>query len=136
MYHCLNVVAGPVERPHAVLIRAVEAVEGAEWMRCNRSRLSCFGPGDLGGGPGKLCQALAVDRSLDGTSLSRGVLRCAGGEPVAESLVTCGPRVGIDYAGEAAEWPLRFAVRGSLEVSKPRLDQPPAGDARPGLSRA
>jgi DNA-3-methyladenine glycosylase len=121
MYHCLNIVAGPVERPHAVLIRAVEALEGYQWMRRNRGRAGRLRPGELGGGPGKLCQALAIDRSLDGTPLSEGPLRCAVGEPVAEGAVVRGPRVGIDYAGDAAAWPLRFAIRGNREVSRPAI---------------
>ena len=78
-------------------------------------------PGDLGGGPGKLCQALAVDRALDGVRLDRGPLRIAEGEPVADEAVATGPRIGVDYAGEAAAWPLRFALRGNPHVSRPRL---------------
>jgi len=123
MYHCLNVVAGPAGTPHAVLIRAVEAIEGLDWMTARRGRTAPLRHGDLAGGPGKLCQALAIDRSLDGISLVNGLLRCTRGEPVADDAVVRGPRVGIDYAGEAARWPLRFALRGHPEVSKPRLDR-------------
>lgn len=122
MYNCLNVVVGPAETPHAVLIRAVEAIEGADWMKANRACRRPLRPGDLAGGPGKLCQALAIDRTFDGASLTNGILKCVRGEPVEDSVVASGPRVGIDYAGEAASWPLRFAIRGHPDLSRPRLD--------------
>lgn len=121
MYHCLNVVAGPADTPHAVLVRAVEAVEGIDWMVAQRGRPLPLGRGDLGGGPGKLCQALAIDRTVDGVLLADGELQCSVGEPVEDSAVAIGPRVGIDYAGEAVDWPLRFAIRGNAELSRPRL---------------
>ncbi|HVS01929.1 MAG TPA: DNA-3-methyladenine glycosylase, partial [Thermoanaerobaculia bacterium] len=78
-------------------------------------------PGDLAGGPGKLCQALRVDRTLDGGRLDRGELLLTAGEPVAASEVARGPRVGVAYAEDAALWPLRFAVAGNRHVSRPRL---------------
>ncbi|HET9228328.1 MAG TPA: DNA-3-methyladenine glycosylase, partial [Thermoanaerobaculia bacterium] len=69
----------------------------------------------------KLCQALAIDRALDGHRLDQPPLRIARGEPVGVEEIVEGPRVGVDYAGEAAAWPLRFAVRGNPHVSRPRL---------------
>lgn len=121
MYHCLNVVAGPDGEAHAVLVRAVEAVEGLEWMAANRGAEPPLAPGHLGGGPGKLCLALAIDRRHDGHRLDRGELVVAEGRPVASSRVARGPRIGVDYAGEAAAWPLRFAIAGHPEMSKPRI---------------
>jgi len=79
------------------------------------------GPGGLAGGPGKLCQALAVDRRLDGVRLDRGALTLCAGEPAAPGEIAAGPRIGVAYAGEAAVWPLRFALRGNPHVSRPRL---------------
>ncbi len=123
MHWCLNAVCGTEDDGHAVLLRAGEAVAGAEAMKARRGfaperRLK---PGDLAGGPGKLCQALEVDQRLDGARLWEGELMLAAGEPVADGEVVRGTRVGVDYAGAAAGWPLRFAVRGSPEVSRPRL---------------
>lgn len=123
MHHCLNAVAGTSEDGHAVLLRAGEPVAGEERMRALRGfaperRLR---PGDLAGGPGKLCRALAIDRAADGAALWDGDLLLTGGEPVPEAQVVRGPRVGVDYAGEAATWPLRFAVAGHPHVSRPRL---------------
>jgi DNA-3-methyladenine glycosylase len=63
---------------------------------------------------------LGIDRSLDGVLLDRSPLFLTRGEPVSEESVAAGPRIGVDYAGEAAAWPLRFAVRGNGHVSRPR----------------
>lgn len=121
MHFCLNVVTGPAGAGAAVLLRAAAAVEGEEWMRERRALGRPPRPGDLAGGPGKLCQALAVDRALDGVTLARGPLRLTAGEPVEAERIAVGPRIGVAYAGEAAAWPLRFAVAGDPDVSRPRL---------------
>jgi DNA-3-methyladenine glycosylase len=120
MHWCLNAVTGERDVGSAVLIRAGEPVEGEERMAANRGWTRKPRPGDLAGGPGKLCQALAIDRTLDGVRLDRGELRITEGEPVDAAEIAAGPRIGVDYAGEAAAWPLRFAVRGNPHVSKPR----------------
>ncbi len=120
MHWCLNAVTGEAGIGSAVLLRAGEPVAGEERMAANRRRPRPPRPGDLAGGPGKLCQALAVDRALDGARLDRPPLWIAAGEPLADAEVAAGPRVGVDYAGEAAAWPLRFAARGNRHVSRPR----------------
>jgi DNA-3-methyladenine glycosylase len=123
MHFCLNAVTGEADVGSAVLLRAGEPVEGEERMRKNRGWTRVPRPGDLAGGPGKLCQALAVGRNLDGVRLDRPPLWIAHGAPVlpgAEGEETvAGPRIGVDYAGEAAAWPLRFMLRGNRHVSKP-----------------
>ncbi|HEX2225217.1 MAG TPA: DNA-3-methyladenine glycosylase [Thermoanaerobaculia bacterium] len=119
MHWCLNAVTGEADSGGAVLLRAGEPVEGEERMAENRGWTRKLRPGDLAGGPGKLCRALAVGRELDGVLLDRPPLFIAEGEPVGEAEVAAGPRIGVDYAGEAAAWPLRFAVRGNRHVSKP-----------------
>jgi len=120
LHHCLNVVTGESDVGSAVLLRAAEAVTGELRMKRNRGLDRRLAPGDLAGGPGKLCQALAVDRRQDGVSFLAGELTVARGEPAAADRVASGPRVGVDYAGEAAGWPLRFAELGNREVSRPR----------------
>lgn len=120
MHYCLNAVIGNGVGA-AVLIRAGAPVEGHETLRLNRRCQTPPRPGDLAGGPGKLCQALAIDRQLDRHSLDTEPLLMTQGEPVGESEVARGPRIGVAYAGEAASWPLRFALRGHPEVSRPRL---------------
>ena len=119
MHWCLNAVTGEADIGSAVLLRAGEPIAGEARMVANRSWKRPPRPGDLAGGPGKLCQALGVDRALDGVRLDRPPLSITAGEPVAEADVAAGPRIGVDYAGEAAAWPLRFAVRGHRHVSKP-----------------
>lgn len=121
MHNCLNVVTGPEGEASAVLIRAAAPVEGVEVMAMRRGLRRPPRPGDLLGGPGKLCHALAIDRTFDGAPLDRGDLRIARGEPVTPQQVATGPRIGIDYAGEAVDWPLRFAIRGNREMSRPFL---------------
>jgi DNA-3-methyladenine glycosylase len=119
MHFCLNAVTGEKDIGSAVLLRAGEPLEGEERMRENRGWTRPPKPGDLAGGPGKLCQALGVGRELDGVLLDHPPLWIARGEPVEESEIGAGPRIGVDYAEEAAGWPLRFMVRGNRHVSKP-----------------
>ena len=117
MHWCLNVVCAAAGEPHAVLLRAGEAVEGAGVMAARRGLARAPRPRELAGGPARLCQALAVDRRFDGADLRRGELRLTAGEPVADDAVLRARRVGVEYAGEAASWPLRFLVRGSRDTS-------------------
>lgn len=123
VHHCLNVTAATADDGMAVLLRAGAVVEGEATMVARRSLGRAPRPGDVAGGPGKLCQALGVDRDHDGLPLWRpdGELILTAGEPVADRQVARGPRIGVDYAGEAATWPLRFAVAGHPEMSRPRL---------------
>lgn len=119
MYYCLNAVTGSAKTAGAVLIRAAEPLQGHDVMAQHRGLTRPAGPGDLTGGPGKLCQALRIDRDCDGLSLQRGSLTVTGGEPIATTQQVTGPRIGIDYAEEAVEWPLRFAESQNRHVSKP-----------------
>jgi DNA-3-methyladenine glycosylase len=123
MHFCLNAVTGVADVGSAVLLRAGEPVEGAERMEVLRRWTKPPRPGDLAGGPGKLCQALGVGRSLDGVRLDRkdAELMITEGEPALPEEIAAGPRIGVDYAGEAAGWPLRFALRGNRHVSRPWL---------------
>jgi DNA-3-methyladenine glycosylase len=120
MHYCLNAVTGEAGVGSAVLLRAGEPVAGEERMRENRGWTATPRPGDLAGGPGKICQALAIGRELDGVLLDRPPLYLARGEMVAQEEIVSSPRIGVDYAGEAAGWPLRFSVRGNPHVSRPR----------------
>jgi DNA-3-methyladenine glycosylase len=119
MHYCLNAVTGEAGVGSAVLLRAGEPVEGEERMRENRGWARVPKPGDLTGGPGKICQALAIGRDLDGVLLDQPPLYITSGEPTSEEDIVAGPRIGVNYAGDAALWPLRFSVRGHRHVSKP-----------------
>jgi len=121
MHHCLNVIAGEAETGGAALIRAAEIIEGGAIAHRHRGLNGPVRPGDLAGGPGRLCKALAIDRTFDGRNVKDASLRLAHGEAVRDAQVAVGPRIGVDYAGDAALWPLRFAIRGHPEMSRPRM---------------
>jgi len=121
MHHCMNVVADGPEGPTAVLIRALEPLEGEAAMRARRAgRIPAdrLKPTDLCSGPAKLTQALAIDRTLDGADLVRGEgLWIEGGRPVPREAVVVARRVGVGYAGAWADEPLRFYDGRSPHVS-------------------
>lgn len=125
MHFCLNVVTGRAGDGEAVLLRAGEPLAGEITMRRLRQlardrRSAAKQPGVVAGGPARLCQALAVDRELDGVSLTgtESGLWLEEGEPVEDLEVTVGPRIGVAYAGEDAALPLRFGIRGSSHLSR------------------
>ncbi|MDQ0091582.1 DNA-3-methyladenine glycosylase [Paenibacillus anaericanus] len=112
MYNCLNVVTGPMDDPQAVLIRAVEPLTPADevLMRNNRN-INIRKPADLSGGPGKLCRALRIDKSFNGSNLyeSDGPIWLEAGQQQVDSpLIVQAPRINIDYAAEYAAKPWRF----------------------------
>jgi len=111
-HYCLNAVTGPEGVGEAVLIRALEPVEGLDLMRARRGRAALR---DLTNGPGKLCQALAITRAQNEMDLTDSDLFVAEGERVDPEQVVTTVRVGIRLA---ADWPLRFYVAGSEFVSK------------------
>ena len=126
MYHQFNVVTNVRDAPHAVLVRALEPVEGIARMRRRRPGRADH---DLTNGPGKLCAALGISRSLDGADLlGPRVWLEEGRREVRASQIAVGPRVGIDYAQEWADKPWRFWIKGNPYVSRsatPRLTPRP-----------
>jgi len=119
MYFQFNVVTGIAGVPHAVLVRALEPVEGIDLMRARRVVKD---DRHLTSGPGKLCIALGIDRSYNQADLVRGDLVWIeeGARAVASNEIASGPRIGIDYAGEFITKPWRFWIRDNPYVSKPR----------------
>jgi DNA-3-methyladenine glycosylase len=115
MYNQFNVVTNIQDIPHAILVRALEPVEGVETMRQRRhSHLDR----NLTNGPGKLCVALGIDRQLDKSDLLGSRVWLEEFERVARSSITTGPRIGIDYAEEWIEKPWRFWIKGNPFVSR------------------
>ncbi len=111
MYNCLNVVTDREGEPSAVLIRGAVPCEDSEYMSFMRykksfSELSSYQKKNFSNGPGKLCIALDIDRSLNGEDLTGGRLYIAEGREI-KSFNT-GKRIGIDYAGEAKDYLWRF----------------------------
>jgi DNA-3-methyladenine glycosylase len=118
VHFCANVVCGEEGEASAVLLRALTPVSGLEEMRAARGPAARFDR-DLCSGPGKLCQALGLDRTLDGADLvtgDRGVAILDDGtpEPPAPGV---GGRVGVSVA---AAVPWRFYVPGAVGVSRRR----------------
>jgi len=113
-YNMLNLVTESKDYPAAVLIRAVEPVEGIELMESRRRNRVLH---NLASGPGKLCQAFDIDRALNGADLCGNVLFVEDrGEPPPKFQAK--PRIGVDYAGKWKDKPFRFLIRGSEFVSK------------------
>ena len=113
-HNMLNLVTEKQDYPAAVLIRAAEPVGGIELMKTRRKNGELL---NLASGPGKLCQAFAIDRSLNGADLCSGLLYVEDrGEPTPRFQAT--PRIGVDYAGRWKNKPYRLLVRGSEFVSK------------------
>jgi DNA-3-methyladenine glycosylase len=122
MHHCMNVVTGATGEGSAVLLRAAEPLEGLEEMARRRGTND---PRALCSGPGRLCQALGIDRAENGLDLVRGrLLWLLEGAPVAPSTINVGPRVGIT---SGTERPWRFSVQGDRFVSRVRPAVPVRG---------
>jgi DNA-3-methyladenine glycosylase len=115
----VNAVCEPEGVGAAVLIRALEPIEGVELMQERRGLTRVE---DLCSGPGKLTQALDIELDLNGSDLATGPIRFEPAAPGWEEIdVVTGPRVGIT---KAAELPWRFSVRGARSVSRPRPRPP------------
>ncbi len=125
MYFCLNVVTRKLGMPEAVLIRAVQPIQGIELMAKNR-RIELKSEKDeikISNGPGKLCKAMKIDKSLNGADLlgdeiyienpPKNVLTKFGSFKIQSS-----PRIGIDYAEEYRDVPWRFYIIGNNFVSR------------------
>jgi DNA-3-methyladenine glycosylase len=111
MHWCLNVVCEAEGYPAAVLIRAIEPLEGQEHIAVNRIGIQSA---QWSNGPAKLCRALNIDGTLNGCDLTQphSGLWIEDGSPVHDDLVIASPRVGIAYAPEP--WrgiPWRFRVK-------------------------
>jgi DNA-3-methyladenine glycosylase len=104
MYFCLNVVTDPKGIAAAVLIRALQPLEGIP-------------SGVQTDGPGKLCRALGVTKEQNRESLLGKRLFIEPGSPPPRGKIARGPRVGVDYSGAWAAKPYRFWVRDNPYVS-------------------
>jgi DNA-3-methyladenine glycosylase len=122
LYYCFNVVTAKENDPQAVLIRALEPLEGLEDMamiryKKNFAELKKREIINLTSGPSKLCSALRLDKTLNGVDLTSGVLYIEKvNYPSFEIVKTT--RIGIDYAEEAKEYPWRFYIKDNPYISK------------------
>jgi len=118
MHHLMNVVTGPKDNAHAVLIRALEPTEGIEVMAARRHMKGT--DIRLTKGPGALSLAMGLTSELSGTSLISSFTRVwieDRGLKISAQEICSGPRIGVESAGEAAMWPWRFFVKGNKYVS-------------------
>ena len=116
MHHCLNVVTEEEGFPAAVLVRAIEPLEGLEIMRHHRLGKP---DGELTNGPAKLCQALAINRSFNGVDLCTSeTLFIEKGQRMTEEEIATSPRIGINADELARSVPWRFYLKGNAFVSR------------------
>ncbi|HEY2507397.1 MAG TPA: DNA-3-methyladenine glycosylase [Streptosporangiaceae bacterium] len=164
MHFCVNVVCGPAGQPSAVLIRAGQVIAGADLAARRRGRRAENGSRlrevDLARGPARLCQALGIDRGLDGVDLCSDDVRDTGpGTPLgigppgaigpdgtssaavitaahvtaASEQICTGPRVGVS---RAVDWPWRYWLAGDGHVSPYRPSKPRVRRPRPVTGRS
>ena len=115
MYYQFNVVSNVGDIPHAILVRALEPVEGIEFMR---KRRHTHPDHNLTNGPGKLCIAMNINRELDGADLLGNRVWLEEYEKIPASRISKGPRIGIDYAEDWVDKPWRFWIRDNSYVSR------------------
>jgi DNA-3-methyladenine glycosylase len=115
MHFCLNAVTRESGYPEAVLIRAIQCTEGLKQIKKFRKiELEK----NLGNGPGKLCQALQINRELNGVPLDGSKLFIEETTlKVSPTHILATSRIGVDYAGKAKLWPLRFYLKNNIYVS-------------------
>ena len=115
MYHQFNVVTNVEDVPHAILVRAVEPVEGLDIIRRRR-------PGrfehELTSGPGRLCVAMGIDRKLDKADLLGDRVWIEEAASISPRQIARGLRIGIDYAEEWVKKPWRFWIRDNPFLSR------------------
>ena len=120
IHHCMNVVCQPPDVPEAVLLRALEPVNGEALMRKRRG-LRDAPAWQLCRGPGSLCQAMGITRAENGADLTRGPLRILDAPDAPTRSIARSPRIGVAYAGTDAARRWRFVALGSPSVSGPRM---------------
>jgi DNA-3-methyladenine glycosylase len=127
MHWCANAVCGQAGEGVGVLLRAMEPLDGIELMR--EARRFPARTRDIASGPGRLAQAMGIDRRFDGADLvtmERGITIVSDGTPPPEHPIA-GPRIGIRHA---VEHPWRWHVPEHAHVSKTRAGVPPARKGR------
>lgn len=126
MHWCANLVCQRPGLASAVLLRALEPLEGLETMRRRRGGVP---DRELCSGPGKLCQALGITRAMDGSRMASSGVIVRPPERQELSRIAVTPRIGIT---KAVDWPLRFCLAGSPWCSRsPLTPQGPAIPRRP-----
>ena len=118
MHFCFNVVTQDAGMPEVVLVRALQPWEGIEIMKRRRRFKEDSNPILLTNGPGKFCQAMAIDKSCYGMNLCESNLFIREPDIEVKKDIAASKRINIDYAGEAKDFDWRFFLRGNKYVSK------------------
>lgn len=122
IHELFNVVTGPADSAHAVLIRAVEPVAGIEWMLQRRAKEKLTP--QLTAGPGVMTVALGITRAYDGQPLTEAKADAVwiqeATEAVPDQQIGVSSRIGVDSAGSCAARPWRFFLRDNPYVSRKR----------------
>lgn len=113
IHHCANVVCGPGSKPEAVLLRAAELTQGEPLARIRRGQVPAA---RLAAGPGNLAAAFDIDRRLNGADLLDGPIRMEPG-PKPDAIDRTA-RVGVEYAGDWTDRPLRYLIRDDPHRSR------------------
>jgi DNA-3-methyladenine glycosylase len=116
IHYLFNVVTNVTDVPHAILIRAIEPIEGIPVMLARTGKK--LADNTLTRGPGNVSKALGIDTSHTGWSLLSDELFIAADDFVPRKKeIIATPRIGVDYAGEDAKLPYRFILDGNPYVS-------------------
>jgi len=114
MHYCMNIVTDIKDKPEVVLLRALEPIEGIELMKKRRNTDKLY---NLCSGPGKLCSAMEINKSIYGMDLCGTQLYLETPE-IQESIeIVASKRINIDYAGEAKDYLWRYTIKDSKFVS-------------------
>jgi DNA-3-methyladenine glycosylase len=117
MYFCFNITAGDIPgKPEAVLIRALEPVEGIDLMD-KRRKISKGKVANLTNGPGRLCMAMGISKVQNGLDLTTSAFYVKDAPSISASDIVEATRIGVDYAGEWQKKPWRFYVKDNRFVS-------------------
>lgn len=117
IHHLFNVVTNKRDVPHAVLIRAVEPLEGIEEMMERRKRYKA--DRILTAGPGSMSMALGITTRYTGVDLlGKHIWIEDAGRSISAKEIVASKRIGVDYAGDHAEWHWRFTIKGNKWVSR------------------
>ncbi len=124
MHFCCNIVCRPEGTAGAVLVRALSPLRGTDVMAARRPRARS--ERDLCSGPGKLCQALGIDRSFDGCDLLNlaSPVRLESDGWTAAADIVAGPRIGLSSSLSSVGEPWRFHLAGDPNVSRGRPSSP------------
>ena len=119
IHDMLNIVTNKENTPDAILIRAIEPIEGMEIMQQRTGKF--FTDTTITRGPGNVAKALGISKLQDGINLQNGAIKIYRNNTVQHfaSLTGKGNRIGMETAGEAAKLPYRFFVKDNKYVSRP-----------------